>query len=89
MIRIEDIHILGKRLLVKLKEFESTTASGIILTDSAKEKNENFFEVLRIGSGITSVSVGDVVVVGARYWDSINLNGSEYKIIIEDAILWK
>ena len=89
MIRIEDIHILGKRLLVKLKEFESTTASGIILTDSAKEKNENFFEVLRIGSGVTSVSVGDVVVVGARYWDPINLNGAEYKIIIEDAILWK
>ena len=56
-IRPEDIHLLGKRLLVKLKEFESPTASGIILTGDSVNKNENFFEVLRVGPDVTAAKV--------------------------------
>jgi chaperonin GroES len=77
----------GKRILIKLKEEETTTASGIILTDDSKSKNENLFEVIEVGPEVTLVHPGDLVIVGARYGDSVNFHGTEYKIIIEDAIL--
>lgn len=97
MIDIANIHILGKRLLIKLKEAESTTTSGIILTGDSVTKNENFYEVLRIGEEVTSVKVGDTIVCWARYGDIVSLvtdssgQPKEYKIITEEAILalWK
>jgi len=93
MIDLQNIHIYGKRLLIKLKEFESTTASGIILTEGSVTKNENFYEVMRIGNEVTQVKVGDTIVAGARYGDAITLDTDssgqpkEYKIITEEAIL--
>ena len=98
MIDLQNIHILGKRLLIKLKKFESTTASGIILTGDAQPDNEFFYEVLRIGPEVTASAVGDTILVGARYGDTITLvtdssgQASEYKIITEEALLanlWK
>lgn len=92
MIDLQNIHIYGKRLLIKLKEFESTTTSGIILGDSAP-KNENFYEVMRIGNEVTQVKVGDTIVAGARYGDKITLETDssgqpiEYKIITEEAVI--
>lgn len=93
MISLDQIHIYGKRLLIKLKEFESTTTSGIILTGDSAAKNENFYEVMRVGNEVTQVKVGDTIVAGARYGDNITLQTDssgqpiEYKIITEEAIL--
>jgi chaperonin GroES len=54
---------LGERALVKLVEREETTASGIVLPDTAKEKPQNA-EVVAVGAHEDlKVSVGDVVVL--------------------------
>lgn len=41
---------LGDRVVIKLVEQEETTASGIVLPDSAKEKPQEG-EVVAVGSG--------------------------------------
>ena len=41
---------LGDRIIVKATEEETTTASGLVLPDSAKEKPQEG-EVIAIGSG--------------------------------------
>lgn len=54
---------LGKRVVIKIKEREQTTASGFVLPDSAKEK-EQFGEIIAVGPDIEEkdgVKVGDTV----------------------------
>ena len=41
---------LGSRVLIKMKEGEETTKSGIILSNSAKEKTQ-IAKVLEVGPG--------------------------------------
>lgn len=54
---------LGKRVVIKMAEKETTTASGFVLPDSAKEK-EQFGEIVAVGPDIEAedgVKVGDTV----------------------------
>ena len=52
---------LGDRLIVKAVEEESTTASGIVLPDTAKEKPQRG-TVQAIGKKVENVKVGDLVL---------------------------
>lgn len=89
------IRPLHDRVVVRRKEEEKTTAGGIVLPGSAKEK-PNQGEVLAVGSGrvldngdvrAVDLKVGDVVVFGKYAGsDTIEIDGEELVILSESDI---
>ena len=88
---------LDDRVVVQPNEAESTTAGGIVLPDSAKEKPQRG-TVVAIGPGRLldtgvrgelSVSVGDTVIYGRYGGSDIEVGGKEMKILRESDILAK
>jgi chaperonin GroES len=89
------IRPLHDRVVVRRKEEEATSAGGIVLPGSAKEK-PNQGEVLAVGNGKLlengevrplDVSVGDIVVFGKYAGsDTIDVNGEELVILSESDI---
>ena len=78
---------LGERALVKVVEREETTASGIVLPDTAKEKPQTA-EVIAVGDADeVEVSEGDVVVFAKYSGTEITLDGEDYMILDADDIL--
>jgi chaperonin GroES len=80
---------LGERALVRIVDREEeTTASGIVLPDTAKEKPQTA-EVVAVGQfedGI-QVSEGDVIVFAKYSGTEISLEGDDYMILDADDIL--
>ena len=79
---------LGERALVQIVEREETTASGIVLPDTAKEKPQTA-EVVAVGqfeNGV-KVSEGDVIVFDKYSGTEISLDGEDYMILDADDIL--
>jgi chaperonin GroES len=87
---------LGARALVRIVEREETTASGIVLPDTAKEKPQTA-EVVSVGEGKANngssevvpvgVSEGDVIVFAKYSGTEISLEGDDYMILDADDIL--
>ena len=85
---------LSDRVLVKMKESEETTKSGIILASAAKEKPQ-MAEVIEVGPGRMidgkreemEVKKGDTVVVSKYAGTEVKYEGEEYIILREDDIL--
>jgi chaperonin GroES len=78
---------LGARALVKEVEREETTASGIVLPDTAQEKPQSA-EVVAVGTHEdVKVSVGDVVVVRKYSGTEVELDGEEHRIVDAEDIL--
>lgn len=91
------IRPLDDRVVVKPEEAEETTAGGIVLPDSAKEKPQRG-TVVAVGPGklldngnrgTLSVAVGDVVIYGKYGGSDLEVDGSEVKILRESDILAK
>ena len=89
------IRPLHDRVLVRRKEEEETSAGGIVLPGSAKEK-PNQGEVVAVGNGKVldngesrpvDVKVGDTVVFGKYAGsDTIEVEGEELVILAESDI---
>ena len=88
---------LGDRLIVRALEEEETTASGIVLPDTAKEKPQRG-TVVSIGPGklldsgergTLSVAIGDEVIYGKYSGTEIEIDGRDVKILRETDILAK
>ena len=78
---------LGDRLIVKAVEEEETTASGIVLPDTAKEKPQTA-KVVAVGDGEeVKVGEGDVIVFAKYSGTEISLDGEDYMILDADDIL--
>ncbi|MDP8952151.1 MAG: co-chaperone GroES [Actinomycetota bacterium] len=79
---------LGERALVKMVEREETTASGIVLPDTAKEKPQ-MAEVIAVGETENGVKVnqGDVIVFAKYSGTEIRLDNEDYLILDADDIL--
>lgn len=85
---------LSDRVLVKMKESEETTKSGIILASTAKEKPQ-MAEVVEVGPGRMiegkrekmEVKKGDIVVVSKYAGTEVKYEGEEYIILREEDIL--
>ena len=79
---------LGERALVKMVEREETTASGIVLPDTAKEKPQ-MAEVIAVGEDEDGVKVnqGDVIVFAKYSGTEIRLDNEDYLILDADDIL--
>jgi len=90
-----NIRPLHDRVVVRRQEEEATSAGGIVLTGSAKEK-PNQGEVLAVGNGRVldsgdvrpvDVKVGDIVVFGKYAGsDTIDVDGEELVILGESDI---
>jgi len=85
---------LHDRVLVRPAAPEETTAGGIIIPDTAKEKPQEG-EIIAIGSGRTTeegklipmnVSVGDMVIYGKYGGTEITVNNEDLLIMKESDI---
>ncbi len=90
-----NIRPLHDRVIVKRVEAERTTASGIVIPDSAGEKPDQG-EVLAVGPGkrddngkqITlDVKVGDRVLFGKYAGQAVKLDGQEVMVMREEDIM--
>jgi len=85
---------LSDRVLIKMKEAEETTQSGIILTANSQEKPQ-IAEVVEVGPGKKvdgkleemSVKKGDNVIVSKYAGTEVKYEGIDYKILNQDDIL--
>ena len=85
---------LADRVVIKMKENEETTKSGIILTASSKEKPQ-IAEVLEVGPGGNVdgneiemyVKKGDKVVLNKYAGTEIKYEGEELIIVKQNDIL--
>lgn len=77
---------LGKRVLVERLEEATTTASGIIIPDNAKEKPSQG-KVVAISSEVENVANGDTVVFGKYAGSELTLDGTKYLVIDTDDLL--
>ena len=81
---------MADNVLLKATEAQETTASGIVLATTNKEKPASY-EVVSVGPGTKdvtmSVSVGDRVVVGKFVGTDITLDKKDYKFVKQDDIL--
>ena len=89
------IQPLGDRVLVKREESEATTAGGIVLPDSAKDKPARG-EIISVGDGRllddgtrgeSQVAAGDRVIFSSYAGESISVDDVEYLLMREDDIL--
>ena len=83
-----EIQPLGSRVLVRVLEEPSTTASGIVLPDSAKEKPQRG-EVVAIGddSDVIKVALGDRVLFPKYTGTEIRLEGEDHLLIESTELL--
>lgn len=85
---------LSDRVLVKMKESEETTKSGIILSNASKEKQQ-IAVVIEVGPGRIvdgkreemTVKKGDNVLVSKYAGTEVKYEGVEYLILREEDIL--
>ena len=92
------IQPLDDRIVVKPNESEETTASGLVIPDTAKEKPQQG-EVLAVGPGRRSdqtgeiiamdVAVGDIVVYSKYGGTEINIEGEDLLILTARDVLAK
>ena len=90
-----NIRPLHDRVIVKRVEAERTTASGIVLPDSAGEKPDQG-EVLAVGNGKVldngdvrkmDVKVGDRVLFGKYAGQTVKVDGQEVLVMREEDIM--
>ncbi len=89
------IRPLHDRVIVKRVEAERTTASGIVIPDSAGEKPDQG-EVLAVGPGkrddsgtrnAPGVKVGDRVLCGRYAGQTVKVDGQELLVMREEDIM--
>jgi chaperonin GroES len=87
--QVANIKPLEDKIVVQASEAETTTASGIVIPDTAKEKPQEG-KVLAVGPGRIDdngnrvpldVAVGDVVIYSKYGGTEVKYNGEEYLIL--------
>ena len=81
---------MADNVLLKQHEAQETTASGIILATTNKEKPA-IYEVVSVGPGtkdvVMEIKAGDKVVVSKFTGTDITLDKVDYKFVKQDDIL--
>jgi chaperonin GroES len=80
---------LDDRIVVKPGESEETTASGLVIPDTAKEKPQQG-EVLAVGPGKRSEHTGEIIPIGVSVGDTVlysKYGGTEVTIDGEDVLV--
>ena len=80
---------LEDRIVVRSGEAEETTASGLVIPDTAKEKPQQG-EVLAVGPGRRSEHGGDLIPVDVKVGDQViysKYGGTEITVDGEDLLI--
>ena len=80
---------LDDRIVVKPGESEETTASGLVIPDTAKEKPQQG-EVLAVGPGKRAESTGELIPTGISVGDVVlysKYGGTEVAVDGEDLLV--
>jgi len=86
---------MGERIVVQRVESEETTAGGIVLPDSAREKPARG-TVIAIGSGKllddgsraeSQLKEGDTVLFSSYAGETVEIDDGEYLLMREDDVL--
>jgi chaperonin GroES len=85
-----NIKPLADRVLIEPMHVEKTTAAGIIIPDSAKEKPQKGI-VIALGEGTKdqpmTLKVGDAVLYAKYAGNELNFEGKDYLIMRESDVL--
>ena len=80
---------LDDRIVVRPNESEETTASGLVIPDTAKEKPQQG-EVLAVGPGRRSEQSGEIIPLGIEAGDKVvysKYGGTEITVEGEDLLI--
>src|SRR5580765_3704923 len=80
---------LEDRIVVRPGESEETTASGLVIPDTAKEKPQQG-EVLAVGPGKRSEQTGEIIPLDVAVGDTVvysKYGGTEYPVEGEDLLI--
>ncbi len=79
---------LGDRVLIKVEEVKTQTASGIYIPDNATQEKPTQAEIMAIGSDVKNVKVGDKVVF-TKFARSatVTLDDTDYLVMETSEIL--
>jgi chaperonin GroES len=80
---------LDDRIVVKPGESEETTASGLVIPDTAKEKPQQG-EVLAVGPGKRSEHTGEIIPIGVSVGDTVlysKYGGTEVTVEGDDVLV--
>ena len=85
---MKNIKPLGDRVLIKIKEADSKTTSGLYLPENAKEKT-NIGTVIAVGSNKEeiTVKVGDVVLYEKYAGAAVKIDEKEHLILKSKEII--
>ncbi len=76
---------LGNRVLVKRAEEATTTASGIIIPDSATQKPSQG-EVIAVSKEVDTLKCGDKILFSKFAGNEVSFQGTEYLVLDTDDI---
>lgn len=76
---------LGKRVLVKRIEEANTTASGIIIPDSATEKPSTG-EVVAVSKEVENLENGNVILFGKYSGNEVTIGTDKFTVLEVDDI---
>jgi chaperonin GroES len=83
----DTVQPLGSRVLVRILDEDSVTASGLVIPDTAKEKGQRG-EIVSVGDDEDlKVSVGDRVLFAKYSGTELSLGSDEYLIMDEADLL--
>jgi len=80
---------LDDRIVVRPSESEETTASGLVIPDTAKEKPQQG-EVLAVGPGRRSDTTGELIPLDVKVGDTVvysKYGGTEITVEGEDLLI--
>ncbi|MDA8391463.1 MAG: co-chaperone GroES [Actinomycetota bacterium] len=80
---------LDDRIVVRPNQSDETTASGLVIPDTAKEKPQQG-EVLAVGPGRRADNTGDIIPLGVSVGDTVvysKYGGTEITVGSEDLLI--
>ncbi len=89
------IQPIDDRVVIQILEAEETTAGGLVLPDTAKEKPQKG-EVIAVGPGKIQkngkrspmeLNKGDLVIFGKYGGSDVKIGGEDFKILRESEVL--
>jgi chaperonin GroES len=83
------LHPLEDRIVVRPNNAESTTASGLVIPDTAKEKPQQG-EVLAVGPGRRAEQSGELIPAGVAVGDTViysKYGGTEFSVDGEELLI--
>lgn len=84
------IRPLEDKILIKMKDYQDKTRSGIILSTASKE-TEQVAEVIEVGHGkkveFSNIKKGDTIIINKYVGTEVQYEGIDYTVIkVEDVL---